>query len=83
MIVEGFCSIIFGLIYGLISLIPTSSSFSLPGWATQATALLAKAMIVFPADVWVVVMGNIAFWLIVQMGWAIIEWVYKKIPGVS
>lgn len=30
-----------------------------------------------------VVISNIVMWLTIQMGWSIIEWVYKKIPGVK
>lgn len=29
------------------------------------------------------VVGNIIFWSTIQIGWAIVEWLYKKIPGVS
>ena len=29
------------------------------------------------------VIGNITFWMTTQLGWSIIEWCYKKIPGVN
>ena len=29
------------------------------------------------------ILGNITFWLTAQMLWALIEWVYKKVPGVN
>lgn len=81
MILEGICMIFFGLAHGILLLLPTG--WTMPDWGTHAANLIAKAMIIFPADVWAVFIGNVSFWLIAQMAWAIIEWCYKKIPGVD
>ena len=45
--------------------------------------LLSKAFMFFPIDVWIVVIMNITMWLSLQFAWAIIEWIYKKIPGIN
>ena len=37
----------------------------------------------FGATTFCMVVSNIAFWLTADMVWAIVEWIYKKIPGVS
>lgn len=82
MIVEAVLNIIFNLIYGIISIIP-DTLFALPDWTIQAIKLLRVGLAIFPTDVWVVCIGNGLFWLVAQFQWAIIEWIYKKIPGVS
>ena len=81
MIIEFICSPIFFLINTAINAIPLA--FQIPNWLADIISLLFKAMQFFPLDVWVVVMGNIGFWLLAQFAWAIIEWCYKKLPGVD
>lgn len=29
------------------------------------------------------IIGSVIFWTTLQLSWAVIEWIYKKIPGVS
>lgn len=72
---------IFLLLEGLLSFLP--DSFNMPGWISDAVSLINKALIFFPSDVWGVVVGSVVFWIGFQMTWAIIEWLYKKIPGVD
>ncbi len=81
MIVEALFLPIFLIVRGLIALLP--GAFTLPLWSVDTFNLLLKALFFFPADVWVVIIGNISFWLIAQFSWSIIEWIYKKIPGVD
>lgn len=81
MIVELICSPIFLIIRGLILLFPTA--FTIPDWGMAFLDLLLKALYVFPADVWIVFISNVLFWYGALFAWAIIEWTYKKIPGVT
>lgn len=69
------------LINFLISLFP--EGMNIPNWANSTILLLSKGLSIFPRDVWVAVLSNIAFWVSIQFIWAIIEWVYKKIPGIN
>lgn len=59
------------------------SNLDLPFWIDDTLALLQKAMMFFPVDVYVIVIANIALWLTIQFAWAIIEWIYRKIPGIN
>ncbi len=36
-----------------------------------------------PSGFWLSFIGSVLFWLSANFAWAIIEWVYKKIPGVE
>lgn len=81
MIIELICMPIFFIINSAINTIPLA--FKLPNWLADVLGLLIKAMQFFPLDVWVIVIGNILFWLVLHFVWAVIEWVYKKIPGVN
>lgn len=82
MVIEGLLDIIFYIVYGICNVIP-NSFYELPSWAVSAISLLKKGLGIFPVDVWVVVLANGMFWLVIQFTWAIIEWIYKKIPGVD
>lgn len=81
MIFEALLSPIFLLIELLVPFMPTA--FELPDWGIACIQLLEKGLSLFPADVWWTCIGNVAFWMYVQLTWAIIEWIYKKIPGIS
>lgn len=81
MVIELLLSPIFLLVGGVIDLLPTIQS--IPVWVSDTVSLLSKALAFFPGDVWYYTIGNIIFWLSVQFAWSIIEWVYRKIPGVD
>lgn len=81
MIIELLLSPIFLLITGLVALMP--SAMALPDWGVASLSVISRALFFFPPDVWTTVLANISFWLFVQLSWGVIEWIYKKIPGVS
>lgn len=82
MIVELLLNIVFGSVYFITEVIP-NTLFNLPDWGIQAIKMLKTGLGLFPNDVWIVCISNGMFWLVVQFTWAIIEWIYKKIPGVN
>lgn len=59
------------------------SDFVVPLWGIEAANLFAKALMFFPPEVYLVTMGNIAFWTTLLLSWSLIEWIYKKIPGIN
>lgn len=81
MIIELLFNLIFGLVALLISFIP--SGWNIPNWGIQFFKVVSGALAFFPLPVFVIVMTNVGFWLSAHMGWAIIEWCYKKIPGID
>lgn len=81
MIIEAICSALVFLGTGIIKLIPEVVA-PMVGFA-QARTMLAYALWFFPFQLWVVALGNITFWIITSFSWTLIEWLYKKIPGVS
>jgi len=81
MLVELFLEPIFLIIKGTISFIP--DAFQIPNWALSAFSLISKGLYFFPIDVWRTIIANVSFWLGAQLVWSIIEWVYKKVPGVD
>lgn len=82
MIIELILDCFFGLVNFIISLIPTNS-VGLPNWITSFISFVSTGLSFFPPSVFNILIGNIAFWLTVQMSWAIIEWLYKKVPGID
>lgn len=82
MIIESIFLLIFKLIELIISLFPNINMIE--GSGVNATfTLVSYGLMWFPLDLWIAILANIIFWLSVQGGWIVIEWVYKKVPGVD
>ena len=45
--------------------------------------IMGVAFYVFPASLFFIFIGNVVFWMSAHMAWAVVEWVYKKIPGIN
>jgi hypothetical protein len=45
--------------------------------------LLKAGVYIMGADTFSFAVSSFLFWYSIQLLWAIIEWIYKKIPGVS
>jgi len=85
MILELILTPLFFLFYTILNWLPNFSDHNhLYGFdISWFIDLLAIGFYIFPFSLFVIIMGNVLFWLTLQMGWAIIEWAYKKIPGVN
>ena len=85
MITEYLLTLIFRLFNLIINLLPDLSyidplsGFDISGFIN----ILAYGFFIFPYQLFMIFIGNMIFWLGVQMVWAVIEWIYKKIPGVN
>lgn len=55
----------------------------LPNWYDDFLRVIKIGLAIFPLDVWIVVIGNLVVWMGIHLTGAVIEWIYKKIPGVS
>lgn len=82
MITETILSFVFMVIRDFMMLIP-ETFFKLPDWGIQAFKMIRIGLGIFPNDVWLVCIMNGLFWITIQFTWSMIEWVYKKIPGVD
>ena len=69
------------LINFLISLLPSTPSVEVV--ITGFSSIMGHAISLFGVDVFGLVITNITLWSVINVGWAVIEWVYRKIPGVS
>lgn len=81
MIIELLLSPIFLLVKGFLEFIP--NGYNLPSWSSDFVKMVSVSLSFFPAPVFAIVVSNIVFWLGAHMVWAIIEWLYKKIPGIN
>jgi len=45
--------------------------------------IIGVGFYIFPAPLFFYFIANVTLWLGIQMLWAIIEWVYNKIPGIN
>lgn len=82
MIIEGLFSLIFVFVEFVMNLIPSFDLTALDH-VSASVMLLANGLVLFPVDLWVVLFTNIVFWLSTAVLWSVIEWVYKKIPGLD
>lgn len=81
MLIELVTTPIFSLINVIVNMIP--DGFNIPNYVWYTIEILKYPLAIFPVDLWVLIISNICFWYTVQLSWSIIEWVYKKIPGVD
>lgn len=82
MIVEGICNLIFSMGTFIITLIPKIAELPIVGFS-YLNGIVKYALWFFPMELWIVIIGNITFWITASFSWSLIEWAYKKIPGVS
>lgn len=69
------------LVKFVITLLPTIET---PSVALNTVIDLAGyGVTILGSSFTVLVLGNIVMWLTIQFTWSIIEWIYKKIPGVE
>lgn len=84
MIIKMLSAPVFLLLEGLITLIPdTVKNLSFPDWSLQFFDLVSKGLWFFPPDVFVAIFASIILWTGIHLAWAIVEWCYKKIPGIN
>lgn len=82
MIIEGLFGLIFVFVDFIMDLIP-SFDFTSLDHVSASVMLLANGLVLFPLDLWIVVFTNIVFWLSTSVLWSVVEWCYKKVPGVD
>ena len=83
MILETVFNILLELVKFFVEILDFSPAVALPDWGAHFLSLLLKGLSFFPFDVWSIVISNVMFWVGVHFVWAVIEWIYIKIPGVD
>lgn len=81
MIIESIISVLFSIAKFIIGLLP-SIDLTVSDGGSLAT-ILGYGLYFFPADVWIVFIGNAIAIIGVSLTYVVIEWVYKKIPGID
>lgn len=81
MILELVLTPIFMLLNFLLDLFPKMPD--VPNWVSSIIDLVSSGLYIFPAPIWALCLGSVVFWSFGQIGWRIVEWIYKKIPGVD
>lgn len=81
MIIEKVIDMFFNAITFLVNKLPSGliKVVSMPSIPLP----LRYASCFFPMDLFAIIVGLFVTWYVIFMTWAVIEWVYKKIPGVS
>lgn len=81
MIIELICTPLLLFSKGIVAMIPTLTY--IPNSTVNTISMLVKAMQFFPSDVWIMVIGNIVFWITVHLIWAIINFILGLIPFLN
>ena len=81
MILELICLPLLALSKFIIGLIPAIEY--IPNSIADTISLLVKAMQFFPSDVWILAIGNIVFWITVQLIYSVIRFVLGLIPFLN
>lgn len=81
MVVEAVVKALLAVASFIVGLLPKMDFEMLSG--NEFFKVLSTFLYFFPMDLWLFVIGNMLLMITVSLGYAIIEWVYKKIPGVD
>lgn len=81
MLLESIFNVFYNAVYSIIDLIPVFGD--LPSWIDNTLNVLSYGLMFFPSDVFITAIVSIVGWMTAHMLWALVEWVYKKIPGVD
>ena len=82
MILELAFAPLFLLISFIISLIPQVPVANISD-VTKFFDIIGTGLYFFGTDAFSFAIGSLIFWFGVDLGWGVIEWLYKKIPGVD
>ena len=82
MISEALLSVLFAIGNFLISLLHDTLIKAFEGGSSIAT-VIAYALVFFPSDVWLFGLGAVVTMMSVTLVYALLEWVWKKVPGVD
>ena len=88
MLLELILTPIFALLQFLIGLIPeipqnATHEAGFERYISYFLDIFSIGFVFFPFALFMFAISNVLFWLSLQMAWAVIEWIYKKIPGVN
>lgn len=81
MLIELILSPFFGLIDLVITLLPNIPSVNVT--LSNLVIFVRKGLYFTDTGVFSLVLGTVITFSTLQLGWAVIEWIYKKIPGVD
>ena len=81
MIIDLICLPLLLFAKGIIAIFPVLTY--IPNSIVDTLDLLLKAMQFFPSDVWIIVIGNIVFWITLQLIWAVINFILRLIPFIN
>ena len=81
MIIELMCMPLLLFAKVIIAAIPILTY--IPNSIVSTLDLILKAMQFFPSDVWIIVIGNIVFWITLQLIWSIIHFILRLIPFLN
>lgn len=82
MVTEAILSFFLSLATFLVGLIP-DNTFNFVLENDTAASVLGYALYFFPRDLWLFILSDIVFLMGFTSVYVIVEWVYKKIPGVD
>ena len=81
MILVGLCTPLFWIVTSLIAILPNSA---FEGQAvTGLIGMFSTAFQFFPADVWILALGSITFWVTVHIVFGFVSFVLKFIPFMN
>ncbi len=81
MIIELICTPLLLFAKGIVAMLPILTY--IPNSIVSTLDLLLKAMQFFPTDVWIMVIGNIVFWITLHLLWSLINFILRLIPFLN
>lgn len=81
MILVGLCTPLFWIVTSIIAILPNSA---FEGQAvTGLVGMFSTAFQFFPADVWILSLGSIVFWITINAVFGLINFILRLIPFLN
>jgi hypothetical protein len=84
MILEAILTCLMNFILGIFELLPNSTlGYDAYSWVDTLLKCLAYFNSFIGVDIFLVAVGHALFFWAIDVTWSVIEWIYKKLPGVD
>lgn len=82
--IELIFNIIFNFMLTIFNMLPNSSlAYDSYSWVDTLLQALAYFNSFIGVDMFLVAVGHTLFFFTAELMWSVVEWIYKKIPGVD
>lgn len=82
--IEAILNVVFYFMLSIFNFLPSSSlAYDSYSWVDTLLHCLAYFNSLIGVDIFLVAAGHSIFFWAAELAWSMVEWIYKKIPGID